>query len=120
MTRKEERIKAFEQIYQNLFVEKENIYTEEDNKQTEFTNKLIDTVENNKQEILDEIKKFAKDSFNRIYYVDLAIIMLATAEIKYNITPKEIAVNEAVEIAKLYSTDQSPNFVNGFLKVMHN
>ncbi len=119
MTRREERIKAFEQIYQNLFVKKEELFIEENNSFSDFTNLLVNSVENNKEEILSEIKEFAKDSFKRIYYVDLAIIMLATAEIKYNITPKEVAVNEAVEIAKLYSTEQSPNFVNGFLKVMN-
>ena len=121
MTRREERIKAFEYIYQNLFVKKEDVFSEEENeKLTEFTITLIDAVENNKKEILEEIKNFAKQNFERIYYVDLALIMLATAEIKYGITPKEVAVNEAVEIAKLYSTEQSPNFINGFLKVMNN
>ena len=119
MTRREERIKAFEQIYQNLFIEKKDLFCEEDNF-SDFTKLLIETVENNKEEIIGDIKTFAKDSYSRIYYIDLAILMLATAEIKYNITPKEVAVNEAVEIAKIYSTDQSPNFINGFLKVMNN
>lgn len=47
--------------------------------------------------------------------VDRAIIRLAHYEMTSGRTGPKVAVNEAVELAKLYSTDKSPGFVNGVL-----
>ena len=48
--------------------------------------------------------------------VDLAILRLAVYEIKYSEeTPNSVAVNEAVELAKKYSSDEAPGFINGIL-----
>lgn len=67
-------------------------------------------------EIDELIAKCATNwSFNRIAKVDLSILRLAVYELKYTDVPKKVAVNEAVEIAKLYSTEKSPKFVNGIL-----
>lgn len=53
---------------------------------------------------------------DRLYKLDLAIMSVATYEILFvdNI-PDKVSVNEAVEIAKIYSTDNSPTFINGIL-----
>ena len=52
----------------------------------------------------------------RIAKVDLAILRLALYEILFrNDIPDSVAINEAVEIAKKYSTDESGSFVNGIL-----
>ena len=48
--------------------------------------------------------------------VDLSILRLAVFEIIYrDDIPNSVAINEAVELAKKYSGDQSPSFVNGIL-----
>lgn len=47
--------------------------------------------------------------------VDRAILRLAHYEMTSGRTPPKVAVNEAVELAKAYSTDKSPAFVNGLL-----
>lgn len=47
--------------------------------------------------------------------VDRAILRLAHHEMVSGITPPKVAVNEAVELAKTFSTDKSPSFVNGLL-----
>lgn len=48
--------------------------------------------------------------------VDLAILRLAIAEMIYlKDIPVSVAINEAVELAKRYSTEQSSKFVNGML-----
>ena len=48
--------------------------------------------------------------------VDLTIIRLAVYEMVYDEdVPTGVAINEAVELAKRYGTDQSPAFVNGIL-----
>ena len=53
---------------------------------------------------------------SRMGKVDLAIIRLAVYEIRYDSeVPFKVAVNEAVELAKKYGTDDSPAFVNGIL-----
>ena len=54
-------------------------------------------------------------SFGRIVKVDLSILRLAIYELKYTDVPQKVAVNEAVEIAKVYSTEKSPKFINGIL-----
>ena len=52
----------------------------------------------------------------RMGKVDLSIIRLAVYEIKFEEDiPAKVAINEAVELAKLYGTDNSASFVNGVL-----
>ena len=53
---------------------------------------------------------------NRMTSVDLTIIRLAVYEMLYDEDiPVGVAINEAVELAKRYGTDQSPAFVNAIL-----
>ena len=48
--------------------------------------------------------------------VDLTLIRLAVYEMKYEEDiPVKVAINEAVELAKQYGTDDSPAFINGVL-----
>jgi N utilization substance protein B len=53
---------------------------------------------------------------NRMGKVDLTIMRLAIFEIKYDEDiPTKVAINEAVEIAKIFGGDSSGSFVNGVL-----
>jgi len=53
---------------------------------------------------------------SRMGKVDLTIIRLAYFEIKFDEDiPTGVAINEAVELAKHYGTDDSPSFINGVL-----
>ena len=68
------------------------------------------------QEIDEVIEKYAANwSFSRIAKVDFSILRLAIYELKYTDVRQKVAVNEAVEIAKTYSTEKSPKFINGIL-----
>lgn len=52
----------------------------------------------------------------RMNRVDLTILRLATYELKWDEeVPDKVAINEAVELAKKYSSDSGPAFVNGVL-----
>ena len=53
----------------------------------------------------------------RIAKVDLAILKLAVCEVVYmnNEIPVKVAINEAIDLAKLYCDDKSPKFINGIL-----
>lgn len=70
---------------------------------------------------LTEIDKIIEDyskgwKLNRIANVDLAILRLAFAEILYmEDIPYRVSINEAIELAKLYGSDETPSFINGIL-----
>lgn len=52
----------------------------------------------------------------RMNKVDLTILRLAVYEMKWDQdVPAGVAINEAVELAKKYSSDEGPSFVNGVL-----
>lgn len=53
---------------------------------------------------------------SRMGKVDLTLIRLAVYEIRYeDEIPYKVSINEAVELAKKYGTEDSPSFVNGIL-----
>jgi N utilization substance protein B len=47
--------------------------------------------------------------------IDRAIMRLAHHEMTSGVTPPKVAVNEAIELAKRFSTENSPAFINGLL-----
>ena len=47
--------------------------------------------------------------------LDLAILRLGFGELLYHDTPKEVILNEMIELAKTYSAEDSPKFINGNL-----
>lgn len=64
--------------------------------------------------LLNEVSEGWKTS--RMNRVDLTIMRLAVYEIKWDEdVPTGVAINEAVELAKKYSSDDGPSFVNGIL-----
>ena len=57
----------------------------------------------------------------RMSKVDLAILRLATYELMFDEDiPDKVAINEAVELAKKYGTDDSGRFINGLLSAVPN
>ena len=52
---------------------------------------------------------------DRIYKVDLAILILAIYELSNTDVPAEVCINEAVDIAKVYDDVKAPRFINGIL-----
>jgi N utilization substance protein B len=68
--------------------------------------------------ILDEVIARASEhwSLGRMNFIDRNVLRLATCEL-LNIEgiPPKVAINEAVDIAKLYGTESSGAFVNGIL-----
>lgn len=74
-------------------------------------------IENN-EKIEEIITKYLKGyTLSRIYKVDLAILKIAIYEMMFSNqqTPSKVIINEAVELAKKYSTEKSYSFVNGVL-----
>lgn len=65
-----------------------------------------------------EISRYLKKgwTFERLSYLEQAILLVALAELKNTDLGKEIIINEAVEMAKQYADSSSHRFINGILK----
>ncbi len=83
----------------------------------EFTNFLVRGVSDFLTSIDEKIKKSSINwRIDRIHKVDLSILRLAVFEMFYTQeTPYRVVINEAIELAKKYGTDNSPSFINGIL-----
>ena len=76
--------------------------------------RAIDEKKEEIDKLLNEVTEGWKTT--RMNRVDLTILRLATYEIKWDENvPTGVAINEAVELAKKYSSDDGPAFVNGVL-----
>jgi N utilization substance protein B len=82
-----------------------------------FVRGLVMGALQNKKKIDQHIKNFAPAwPVEQIPVVDRNILRLAIFEILIdNSVPVKVAINEAVELAKMFGSDSSPRFVNGVL-----
>lgn len=70
----------------------------------------------NVEAIDEKIRAMLKNwTLERISKVNLAILRLSVSEMTYGGIPYQISINEAVELAKKYSDDDAPSFINGVL-----
>ncbi len=83
----------------------------------EYARKLIDGVLENRTEIDGIISKYAPAwPLGQMAMMDRNILRVAIFEIMMGgETPPKVAVNEAVELGKIFGADSSPKFVNGVL-----
>lgn len=120
MKRCEMRELAFKTIYSKFFNPSEDdfekIFDKADKDSLEFTSDILKNFAEHYDEINEIISKNLKGyTVDRLFKIDLAILIVAVIELKYLKNPKEVVINEAVELAKKYSTDKSPKFINGLL-----
>ena len=113
---------AFQLIFERLFVKENYTFDEEffallkKEEDKEFSKQLVIKFEENK-DVLSQLvsSHLVGYELDRVYKVDLAILYLACTELQYFETPFKIVINEAVELAKRFSTTKSSRFVNGVL-----
>lgn len=127
MSRINARRNAFSLLFQYDFIdiheidEKKNIFFKENPDIEEGDKKyILETVDGtikNLEEIDAIIREYARGwTTERMSKVDLAILRLAVYEMKFSDeAPDSVAINEAVELAKKYSSDEAPSFINGIL-----
>lgn len=124
MTRREAREQAFIVLFEKIFNNDtpicEIVTTAKDLeliKINAFAESILSSVEANCEEIDEIIEENSQDwTLARLPKVSLAILRLAVAEIKYiDDVPNGVAVNEAVELAKKYGTNEDASFINGIL-----
>ncbi|WP_438352979.1 transcription antitermination factor NusB [Microbacterium sp. CJ88] len=82
-----------------------------------YAREIVDGVIDNRDAIDEQITTYAKDwSLARMPAVDRALLRIAVWELLYNDeVPAGVAIDEAVELAKEFSTDDSGAFVHGVL-----
>jgi N utilization substance protein B len=83
----------------------------------EYTVRLVEGVAAHAPEIDRLIDEYAANwSLERLPDVDRAILRMAVFELRWaDDVPDPVAIDEAVQLAKTLSTDDSPAFVNGVL-----
>lgn len=127
MTRRELRDAAFKMLFhkefhnieeleeQYSFFREELVHMDEQDS-TYVHDRVFDIVEHI-DEIDSAIETASVDwTVRRMAKVDLTILRLAYYEIKFDDDiPMKVAINEAVELAKIYGGDDSPAFINGIL-----
>jgi len=81
-----------------------------------LTRELAAGVDEHREELDEAIEEHAKGwTVDRIAPLDLNVMRVALYEIEYADTPVEVAIDEAVELAKEYCGADAPGFVNGIL-----
>jgi len=82
-----------------------------------FSDELIFGVIENLGAIDDKIKEIANNwDFDRIAKIDLSILRMAIYELLFRKDiPPVVTINEAIDLSKMYSSEESRRFVNGIL-----
>jgi len=125
--RTEEREFAFKMLYASEFnqdpfdVQLSRLDTTSQEKATVYVRNIIKLYNSSKEEF-DEIigKKLENWDLHRVAIIDKVILRMAIAEIfHFEDIPPEVSINEAIELAKKYSTAGSGKFVNGLLDAIY-
>ncbi|GAA1845865.1 transcription antitermination factor NusB [Microbacterium koreense] len=82
-----------------------------------YARDIVDGVIDNRDAIDEQITTFSKDwTLARMPAVDRAVLRIGTWEVLFNDEiPTAVAIDEAVELAKEYSTEEAGSFVHGVL-----
>ncbi len=99
--------------------EEDPLYTrfQEDDPQLEYVRKLVSGVDEHGAELDSYIEKYAVGwKFSRISRLTASILRMSMYELMYMPEiPSGAAINEAVELAKSYETEEAASFINGIL-----
>ncbi len=123
MTKREGRICVFELLYEADFhksVEADEIYSRavrvREAQTSKFTDTLYAACTENAESIDSAIAAAAEGwTLARMSCVTRAILRMATGEMIYTDVPAKVAINEALEISKIYNDKKSTSFINGIL-----
>ncbi len=123
MKRRDARIEAFQLIFEMGFKDysaDELVDLAQESRDVSFnsyTTRLVHIVYNHRLQI-DEVinNNLTKWKSSRIPKTNLAILRLAVAELMFMPdVPEKVSINEAVELAKIYGTEDDSSFVNAVL-----
>ena len=123
MSRRNARETSFKLVFEYMFNKQENNEALEeyiagsDADDTAYVKETYFGVCSHYDELVEKISAHADGfSVDRIFKVDLAILLLAVYEINYvSDVPYKVSVDEAINLAKKYSTEKSSKYINGVL-----
>jgi N utilization substance protein B len=85
-----------------------------------FANRLFEGAAKEVAALDELIVKHADNwRFERLAAIDRAVLRLAIHELRIADTPFKVVLNEGVDLAKKYSSEESGAFVNGILDAVH-
>ncbi|KMY43813.1 antitermination protein NusB [Bacillus sp. FJAT-27916] len=126
MKRREAREKALQALFQIDVgkVEKETAleHVIEESEADSYLMELVDGATDHAAEVDRMIESNLENwKLDRLSNIDRNILRLTTYELLYSKdVPQNAAINEAIELAKLFGDDQSPKFVNAVLSKIKN
>jgi len=127
ISRSEEREFAFKMLYASEYnqdpidIQIERLDLETREKATAYVRNIISIYDSSKDQfdklIIEKLKNW---DLKRIAIIDKVILRMAIAEIiHFEKIPPEVSINEAIELAKKYSTAGSGKFINGLLDAIY-
>jgi len=94
----------------------DNVQLREGYEADEFTRRLVAGVLADKEELDAVLESHSRDwSLSRMAPLERSVLRLALFELRGGVTPPEVAIDEAVRLAKRYATDEAGALVNGIL-----
>lgn len=82
----------------------------------ELYEKIIESANKNKDAIVESLEGNTSDwDLKSLFKIDLTILEIAMAELITNNTPHKVIIDEAIELSKEFSTQESSKFINGVL-----
>lgn len=118
MKRSDQRKQAVFALYQNDLTGRSLETVLDDEDASEFTRDLAERTLAERERLDEQIVKYARGDWpiDRIAPLERNIMRVAIHEmLEDGDVPREVAVNEAVELAKNYCSADAPKFVNGIL-----
>lgn len=86
----------------------------------EYARKLVQEAFGSMSEIDELLQKHTKNwDLGRMAAIDRNVLRIAVAELRIDDVPYKVIIDEAVEIAKTYSSDESGKFVNGIIDAIY-
>ena len=102
--------KNFKQVFVTEYEEDGEILNDQ------YLNTLVEDINININKYIEEIKPLlVKWSFDRLDFLDQAILIASCSEIKTGINKKSVVIDEAVIIAKDYLDENKYKYINGVL-----
>lgn len=127
-SRKDARMVALQVLYavevgeQDPETAFQELVQEGDERHRQFALQLVHITHRNRQRMDDFISgKSERWNINRMALIDHIILRMALVEL-FNMDdiPPKVTINEAIELGKEFSTDQSGRFINGILDAIFN
>lgn len=123
MARKDERIKVMTILYQvetyenaKIEYDLDSIIKENTNNKTEFAKNFVTGVLNNKEELDTLGNNYLENwTVQRLDRLGRIIYEMGLYELKYMDTPKNVTINESVELAKNYASPELSKMINASL-----